>query len=148
MAVHTVNVQKAEQGCIYLDVFVNNLETKLVIDSGASTKHFLQGSQQITDRLCLADGSDVPVIGVAKLSWQIGPITVYHDTILADIQADGLLGNSFLSTYECDLFYSRQEIVIAGETFSWETGNTNSCRVVLKTQAFIPQIVNTWYGEN
>ena len=126
---HVVDKRVLQTGLsgIYIPTRVHGIPTKLIIDSGSSVTILAQKRyQQISEaqrpplrtcheKLSLADGSDLPVLGLAKIVYNFGHgLEIIHDTIVAEINSDGLIGIDFFKAHECKLDYQDNAFVING----------------------------------
>ena len=65
--------------------------------------------------LVTATGVSSPFLGKAKIEITLGSQKLLHDVLLADIKNDGILGMDFLTKHCCDMFLSRNHLLLNGE---------------------------------
>ena len=65
--------------------------------------------------LVTATGESSPFLGKAKIEITLGSQKLLHDVLLADIKNDGILGMDFLTKHCCDMFLSRNHLLLNGE---------------------------------
>ena len=82
--------------------------------------------------LTLADGKNIPISGRAEVTLEIGPLEFTQSLIVADIQAEGILGNDFLKPKGCTLDYRQGCVRIDGVSIYYEeAGGDNSARRIV-----------------
>ena len=131
---------------------INCQPLKFFIDTGAgvtliSKGIFQQMSQGVEGSLqevpfdvCGAGGSQLEVLGKDIMEITIGPLEVLHEVIVADIEADGILGIDFLSTHKCKVDLAGQHLTIHGmEVALWREGSQpQCCRITIKEDIVVP----------
>ena len=136
---------------LFADAKLGELTVNLVIDTGSSvtllsSKAFRQIAQDRIDlspyrgKLSLADGSDLPVKGVAKALLSFQGVDVWQTVLVADIEADGLLGIDFFKEHECELRYKDGMLIVkdCNVPFREERGRQVSCRVTAASTVVVP----------
>ena len=147
------NVLKTGLAGIYVVGNICNVNADLIIDSGASVsilnaRLFSQIAlehrpkiQPFNDTLYLADGSELPVLGIATIPYDFDKkISVNHPTVIADIESDGLIGLDFMKRHDCELSYIRRSFTIQNVPlqFREEGGLLASCRITANQSVTIP----------
>lgn len=119
---------------------VGELPVNLVIDTGSSvtllsTKLFRKIADispvqlsPYTGKLSLADGSNLPVKGIVKILFSFQDVNVWQTVLVADIEADGLIGIDFFHSHDCELLYKDRTLIIetASVPFREERGTQMS----------------------
>ena len=153
---HTVNASVLHTGTagLYVDVKIGVRKVNLVIDTGSSvtllsSKAFMEiantDAVQLTPykgKLSLADGSDLPVKGAIKTLLSFEGVDVWQTVLVADIEADGLLGIDFFKEHDCELRYKEKILSIAeiSVPFREERGSQVSCRVTAAKTVVVPPL--------
>ena len=65
--------------------------------------------------LVTATGESSPFIGKAEVEITLGSQKLLHDVLFADVKNDGILGMDFLAKYHCDMFLSKNHLLLNGE---------------------------------
>ena len=65
--------------------------------------------------LVTATGESSPFIGKAELEITLGSQKLLHDVLFADVKNDGILGMDFLTKHHCDMFLSKNHLLLNGE---------------------------------
>ena len=65
--------------------------------------------------LVTATGESSPFLGRAEVEIVLGSQRLRHDVLFADVKNDGILGMDFLTKHHCDLFLSRNYLLLDGE---------------------------------
>ena len=93
-----------------MDGVIEGMSVRFLVDTGAcvtmlksSIYWMLPDPRRVTleeehRRMLLADGSTLPFTGRGKFTIGVGPSTVLHEVLVADIEVDGILGMDFLRT--------------------------------------------------
>ena len=137
---------------LYLKSKVKDKDVDLIIDTGSSVtilassifKKINQQNQfQLTEfpsKLYLADGSELPVLGMTRLSFRFDDFEINHETLIADIESDGLIGLDFIKTKNCEINYGQKTFVIEGHRleFKEEFNQCKSCRIFSSKMVTIP----------
>ena len=137
---------------LLLPSWVNSASLNFVIDSGSSItvisrrifEHIDEPCKPVLfkahERLLLADGKDIPILGRADVSLEFGPLEFTHNVLVADIKADGLLGNDFLKPHGCNIDYKHNCVRIDNVSVYYkEVGDeTSACRVEVSQTVTIP----------
>ena len=135
-----------------LPASVNGSGVKFLIDSGStatilSHSTFLQIEEELrpvlditNELLTLADGKNIPISGRAEVTLEIGPLEFTQSLIVADIQAEGILGNDFLKPRGCTLDYRQGCVRIDGVSIYYEEagGDNSARRIVVSKTVSIP----------
>ena len=151
---HVVNASVLQTGAagLYTLGDVLDTRTKFIIDTGASVSII---SQRIYDRiecnekprlmkcpekLMLADGSDLPVLGMIDVPLRLTSITVKHRFLVCCIESEGLLGFDFFKRNKCDLLYEAEALVVRGVQvpITEERGENRSYRVTSYRTVTVP----------
>ena len=137
---------------LFVTATVGELPLNLVIDTGSSvtllsTKLFQEIAaispvqlSPYTGRLSLADGSNLPVRGIVKILFSFKGVNVWQTVLVADIEADGLIGVDFFRSHDCELRYKDQILNIddVSVPFREERGTQMSCRVTAAATVVVP----------
>ena len=65
--------------------------------------------------LVTATGDSSPFLGMAEVEITLGNQKLLHDVLFADIKNDGILGMDFLTKHQCDMFLSKNHLLLNGE---------------------------------
>ena len=65
--------------------------------------------------LVTATGESSPFLGKAEVEVTLGSQKLLHDFLFADIKNDGILGMDFLTKHRCDMFLSKNHLLLNGE---------------------------------
>ena len=139
---------------LLLPTWVNGSSVDMVIDSGSTITVV---SSRIFDKIypldkptieptnetiVVADGRYIPVKGRAIVTLGFGPLEFSHSVLIADLQADGLLGNDFLKPHGCNIDHRHECVRIEQVSIYYrEVGDTlmMTCRVeVAQTVTIAP----------
>ena len=137
---------------LFVDGKIYEQKIKFLIDTGSSVsilaRRIFQRMSQVdasevrefTERLVLADGSLLPVLGVIDLPLAFEGVTVTHSVIVADIESDMLLGIDFIREHECELSYGDGVFKIQNTALQlYELlGTLSACRVTAKNTVILP----------
>ena len=137
---------------LYVNGNIYGENIKFLIDTGSSVsilaRRIFQRISRVnalkvrefTERLVLADGSQLPVHGVIDLPLAFEGITVEHPVIIAEIESDMLLGIDFIKDKRCELSYG--EGVFRVEDTSLElfeaSGQLSACRITAENTVILP----------
>ena len=131
---------------------VFNQKVNVIIDTGSSvtilaSSVFSKIAQKdqpslrtFPDKLFLADGSELPVLGVTTIPFKFGDLLVEHATVIADIESDGLIGLDFMKINSCEINYGEKTFVVNGHAlkFTEQQGQLISCRITAAKTITIP----------
>uniref|UniRef100_A0A8W8NMP2 CCHC-type domain-containing protein n=1 Tax=Magallana gigas TaxID=29159 RepID=A0A8W8NMP2_MAGGI len=138
-----------EEAGIFIDSEVNDLKTKLLIDTGASLtllskriydklpdKPVLEESRQV---ITSASGSRLCQYGKADFVIKIGRSRETVKLMVADISVDGILGLDFLRACKGDINFEQSSLKLNNEEcrFSWE-GTLGCYRVTADKDVCLP----------
>ncbi|MCG8078443.1 MAG: retropepsin-like domain-containing protein, partial [Candidatus Thiodiazotropha taylori] len=65
--------------------------------------------------LVTATGESSPFYGKANVELRLGSQTLIHDVLFADVKNDGILGMDFLTKHRCDMFLTKNHLLLNGE---------------------------------
>ena len=65
--------------------------------------------------LVTATGESSPFLGKAVVEITLGTQKLLHDVLFADVKNDGILGMDFLTKHHCDMFLSKNHLLLNGE---------------------------------
>ncbi|MCG8047770.1 MAG: reverse transcriptase family protein, partial [Candidatus Thiodiazotropha endolucinida] len=65
--------------------------------------------------LVTATGESSPFYGKAEVEITLGSQKLSHEMLFADVKNDGILGMDFLTKHRCDMFLSKNHLVLNGE---------------------------------
>ena len=68
--------------------------------------------------LVTATGESSPFIGKVVVEITLGSQKLLHDVLFADVKNDGILGMDFLTKRRCDMFLSKNHLLLNGETIA------------------------------
>ena len=90
--------------------------------------------------ILIADGTPMNVAGRCTMDLAVGHIEVEHDCIIADIEAEGLLGSDFLVKHNCVLNFKSGVLEVEGESVPYRdhVGSLIICRVKVVETVTIP----------
>ena len=98
--------------------------------------------QTFGGRLRMADGQLIPVIGRAKVSFQVHPQVPaeLHSVLVAAVEAPGVLGYDFLHEHDCCLELGPGQLTIRGKKLPCmqEDQMTSVFKVTLKSTVTVP----------
>ena len=131
---------------------VGKQKVDVIIDTGSSVTilassifHRLSKQEQkklrtFNDKLFMADGTELPVKGIIEIPFKFGNKTIRHNTVIADIESDGLIGLDFMKTNNCELNYRQKTFSINGHSFRFNEENCHyvSCRIKAAATIMIP----------
>ena len=131
---------------------VGKQKVDVIIDTGSSVTilassifHKLSPQEQaklrtFQDKLFMADGTELPVKGITEIPFKFENKTIRHNTVIADIESDGLIGLDFMKANNCELNYRQKTFSIDGRSFKFkeEQGHYVSCRIKAANTIMIP----------
>ena len=62
-----------------------------------------------------ATGESAPFLGKAVVGITLGSQKLLHDILFADVKNDGILAMDFLTKHRCDMFLSKNHLLLNGE---------------------------------
>ena len=65
--------------------------------------------------LVTATGESSPFLGKAEVEIMLGSQRLSHNVLFADVKNDGIIGMDFLTKHRCDMFLSRNHLLLNGE---------------------------------
>ena len=65
--------------------------------------------------LVTATGESSPFLGKAEVEITLGSQRLSHNVLFADVKNDGIIGMDFLTKHRCDMFLSRNHLLLNGE---------------------------------
>ena len=65
--------------------------------------------------LVTASGESSPFLCKAVVEITLGSQKLLHDVLLADVKNDSILGMDFLTKHRCDMFLSKNHLLLNGE---------------------------------
>ena len=65
--------------------------------------------------LVTATGESSPFLGKAELEIMLGSQKMLHYVLFADVRNNGIIGMDFLTKHHCDMFLSRNHLLLNGE---------------------------------
>ena len=84
--------------------------------------------------LVTATGESSPFLGKAEIEITLGSQKVLHDVLFADVKNDGILGMDFLTKHRCDMFLSKNHLILNGEKIALST----CCRIAILESVEVP----------
>lgn len=134
---------KAKVGKQKLNVIIDTGSSVTILASSIFNKMTQQEQptlRSFNDKLLMADGSELPVLGVTDIPFLFDNLTITHATVIADIESDGLIGLDFMKQNNCEISYGRKTFSINGHSlkFKEELGGSVSCRIKAAQTVVIP----------
>ncbi|MEW8546534.1 MAG: reverse transcriptase domain-containing protein [Candidatus Thiodiazotropha sp.] len=65
--------------------------------------------------LVTATGESSPFLGKTEIEITLGSQKLLHEVLIADVKNDGILGMDFLTKHSCDMFLSKNHLLLNGE---------------------------------
>ena len=62
--------------------------------------------------LVTATGESSPFLGKAEVEITLGSQRLSHNVLFADVKNDGIIGMDFLTKHRCDMFLSRNHLLL------------------------------------
>ncbi|MCG7874761.1 MAG: retropepsin-like aspartic protease, partial [Candidatus Thiodiazotropha endolucinida] len=92
--------------------------------------------------LVTATGEISPFLGKTEVEISIGSQKLLHDVLFADVKNDGILGMDFLTKHRCDMFLSKNHLLLNGEKITCFRSSTEithtCCRIAIHQSIEIP----------
>ena len=92
--------------------------------------------------LVTATGESSPFIGQAEIEIKLGGQKIMHDVLFADVKNDGILGMDFLTKHGCDVFLSKNHILLNGEKITSYRSSVDiipsCCRIAINENVEVP----------
>ena len=112
---------------LVLAAYVGNSPCQMTIDTGSSITNIypsvLSSSssaqmnvKKVTNSIKTVTGEKVPLVGRSQMKITIGGRDFFHDTWIADISKEAILGLDFMKHHSCQLDIDKGVLSIDGET--------------------------------
>ena len=83
-----------------------------------------------------------PFLGKAEIEITLGSQKVLHDLLSADVKNDGILGMDFLTKHRCDMFLSKNHLILNGENIACFHNSVDAistcCRIAILESVEVP----------
>ena len=92
--------------------------------------------------LVTATGESSPFIGKAEVEITLGNQKLLHDVLFADVKNDGIIGMDFLTKHQCDMFLSKNHLLLNGEKIPCFRSSVDAipscCRIAVTKTIEVP----------
>ena len=92
--------------------------------------------------LVTATGESSPFIGKAEVEITLGNQKLLHDFLFADVKNDGIIGMDFLTKHHCDMFLSKNHLLLNGEKIACFRSSVDAipscCRIAVTKTIEVP----------
>ncbi|MEW8544975.1 MAG: reverse transcriptase domain-containing protein [Candidatus Thiodiazotropha sp.] len=92
--------------------------------------------------LVTATGESSPFLGKAEIEITLGSQKLLHDVLFADVKNDGILGMDFLTRHRCDVFLSKDHLILNGEKIACFRSSVDiiptCCRIAILESVEVP----------
>ena len=94
--------------------------------------------------LITATGEMSPFLDKAEIEITLGSQKVLHDVLFADVKNDGILGMDFLTKHRCDMFLSKNHLILNGGNIACFHNSVDAistcCRIaILESVEVLPE---------
>ena len=113
-----------------MNLVIDSGSTVTIISSKIYDKMHLNDKPPLTkisEQILLADGRSLQVLGLCFLKIVLGHLEVEHEVVVADVEAEGLLGIDFMTKYQCILNFKKGVLEVDGMAIPFRDESDSMC---------------------